>query len=195
MKHILKYFFFATLLISINTFSQDSEQTKHWISNQMNDYYSYNRYGYNNNLQTFNLCEENWVSFYENFLIIQITDCHLINNSSIKKCYLIDMKSIKSIRINQGTKMRGNLELMEPDYLIGEDIEFNCDDVVNVKDMFEAKKVAKGELTKSNSHWDIIHLKTSNTDVLNNNIRNRIIKAYSHLVELYGGKTANDNLF
>ena len=188
---LTSFFVFSTII----SFCQDIEQTSHWLDNQLFKYYSSNRYGYNLSTKLFQQCESNRIMFIDKYLLIETTNCKDLNNQK-SKYYLLDIKSIKSIRITDGTVIHTNpLYSNDPDYLVGEGLEINCDNIIFPKGLDEASKIAHGEIEKPYSISFSVNIHTSNTDVLENNIRNRIIKAFDHLVSLYGGKTANDNLF
>lgn len=195
MKHLKKVFIISFFLVSTTSFSQDIEQTKNWLDNQLTEYYSHDRYGFNLSNNTFIHCEHRMFLFSEKFLIIEVTNCKDISHQTTKY-YLLEYKNIKSIRVNKGSLIHNNpLYSNEGDYLIGESLEINCDNICSPKDLVEAGKIERGEIVRPEGYRYTIFVNTSNTDILENNMRNRILKAFNHLVELCGGKTANDNLF
>jgi len=187
-----KYFLFLLLMFLTNTtYSQTEYETKEWINNNLLEYYT--EYGISNRVDMSVIqCYHYTPYIYNKILYIEVYNCKLTNIGEWMY-YIIDVKTIRNIKRFSGPTINYNYDF-DFGIKIDEQLWFTADYIFKTKDRKIYEKIKSDNVLPPSN--DIMFFLKSNDDrIIEKNRPNRIIKAFEHLVKLYGGNVVSDSLF
>ena len=183
--------FLIIVLMSSHSFGQSEYETKEWINNNL--YEHYNEYAIHNRVDmSLFQCFEYLPYIYNKILYIEVLNCKP-SNFGERIYYIIDVKSIKNIKRFSGPTVNYNYEI---DYgtKIDEQLIFTADYVYKTKDKDLYQKIKSTNVLPPSNDF-MFYLKSNDNRIVEKNMPDRIIKAFGHLVKLYGGNMISDSLF
>jgi hypothetical protein len=105
--------------------------------------------------------------------------------------YVIDIKSIKNVKRFSGPTMNYDFNFGSR---IDEELWITANYVFKTKDIKTIQKIKSDNILPPSNDVMVV-IKSNDNRIIENNIPNRIIKAFEHLVKLYGGNMVSDSLF
>jgi hypothetical protein len=181
--------FLLLILFSNNSYSQSVSETKDWIGNNMVEYYY--QFGINNRIDMSVVqCNYYMTYFYKDLLYVEISNCDPKKVNEIIY-YVIDIKTIRNIKRFSGPTMDYDFNFGSR---IDEQLWITANYVFKTKDKNIYAKIKSDNILPPSNDVMVV-IKSNDNRILENNIPNRIIKAFEHLVKLYGGNMTSDSLF
>jgi hypothetical protein len=185
-----KYFLFLLVIFFTNSsYSQTEYETKEWINNNLSEYYG--DYGISNRVDMSVVqCYTYSPYIYNKILYIEVYNCKPTNFGEWMY-YIIDVKTLKNIKRFSGPTITYDYNFGTK---IDEQLWFTADYIFKTKDRKIYEKIKSDNVLPPSN--DVMFILKSNDDrIIEKNIPNRMIKAFEHLVKLYGGNMISDNLF
>lgn len=183
------YILIILILFSNHSFGQSEYETKEWINNNLMEYY--NDFGINNRVDMSVIqCYYYTPYIYNKLLYIEVSNCKLTNIGEVIY-YIIDVKTIKNIKRFSGPTIKYDYNFGTK---IDEQLWFTADYIFKTKDKSIYEKIKSNNILPPSNDVMFI-LKSNDERIIENNIPKRLIKAFEHLVKLYGGNMISDNLF
>lgn len=187
MKKIL--LLILILFISSSSFSQTKEETTEWLNQNLSYYNEY----------SFFVPDMTQIIFNESFSTSIVDGFMQVTYMDIKKgtnftYFIVELKSLKYIKIKNGEFVNYTFLGSKKKEFIGEELIFEGDYIYYTNDSRLAYEVLN-RLKRPGRNAFSVKVKSNDIKVLQENLSERIVKAFTHLVNLYGGSIVSNSLF
>ena len=186
MKKI--FFLFFTIVIFSDTYSQSKEETTEWLNQNLDYYDKYSLFTPDMSQLIFD--ESYMTSIYNGMMQIWYIDSK--NNSN--RYFIIDLKDLKYVKVESGEFINYFFLGSKRKEFVGEKIIFEGDYIFTTTDSKIAHQVYTKSIRPSSNAFSVF-VKSNNIIVYQEKLSDRIVKAFNHLVSLYGGKLVSKDLF
>jgi hypothetical protein len=185
MKQFLIILF---LFLSVSVSSQSKQETTEWLNQNLNYYDKYSLFTPDMSQLIFN--ESYMTTIYNGMMQIWYFD--LKNNTN--RYFIIDLKDLKYVKVEAGEFVNYFFLGSKRKEFVGEKLVFEGDYIFTTTDSKIAHQVYTKSIRPSSNAFSVF-LKSNNILVYQEKLSDRIVKAFSHLVSLYGGNLVSKDLF
>ena len=173
----------------LNLNSQTKEETTEWLNQNLDYYDKYALFVPDMSQIIFN---ESFSTVIRNgFMLITYMD---IQRKSGFSYFIVDLKFLKYIKVKNGEFVNYIFLGSRRKEFVGEELEFEGDYIFYTNDSKQAFNVFNG-LERPSRNAFSVKIKSNNIKVYEEKLSDRIVKAFNHLVNLYGGKIVSKDLF
>jgi hypothetical protein len=184
-----KIIIFSAIIIShFLSYSQSKEETTEWLNQNLG---YYDKYAFFNPDMSKIFFNESYITAIRNgMMLIWFIDIKAQSN----KYFVVDLKDLKYVKVEPGEFVNYIFLGRKITEFVGEKLTFEGDYIFTTTDSNVANQVYSKSI-RPPSNTSNAFVKSNNIIVYQQKLSDRIVKAFSHLVNLYGGKLVSKDLF